>query len=199
MRIKTERAEKRSYHHGDLASVLVKIGRTMLERDGLRQFSLRALAREAGVSNAAPLHQFRNADELFSACAAQGFRDLSATLEQLSSNQAVDDVCAMADAYLNFAIHNPTVFQLMFDRKALPSPSAEFRTEASRAYNLLADAIRALGQVDEKTFDRRINAIWSLMHGFAVLELADQICRSDGNSASTSSMLNSAVRALATG
>ena len=101
----------------------------------------------------------RNANELFSACAAQGFRDLSETLERLSSGQVVEDLCTMADAYLNFAIHNPTVFQLMFDRKALRSPSAEFRTEASRAYGLLADASRALGQVDKETFDRRINAI----------------------------------------
>ena len=50
---------KKSYHHGELASVLVRTGRTMLERDGLRQFSLRTLAREAGVSNAAVLHSKR--------------------------------------------------------------------------------------------------------------------------------------------
>src|SRR3981081_1977848 len=46
------------YHHGDLHDALLKAAEAVLERDGLAGLTLRAVAREAGVSHAAPTHHF---------------------------------------------------------------------------------------------------------------------------------------------
>lgn len=190
----------RRYHHGGLRPVLLATGRRMLERDGLRGFSLWALAREARVSNAAPVHHFPTADDLFSDCAEDGFDELGTRLEDARADEPAETLAAMAGVYLRFAEENPVVFRLMFDRGALRRPGGEFKASASRAYNLLSDAIRAIEpEASPDAFDTRINTIWGVIHGVTMLRLDGQICRSSSASPGATEMLQSVVRRLATG
>src|SRR5438105_739869 len=53
---------KAAYHHGDLRRALIEAARAILEQDGLPALSLRAVARRAGVSQAAPYHHFPDRD-----------------------------------------------------------------------------------------------------------------------------------------
>src|SRR5947199_7172844 len=69
------------YHHGDLREALLKAAERVLERDGLAGLTLRAVAREAGVSHAAPTHHFGDLTGLVSELAAIGFRQFNATLK----------------------------------------------------------------------------------------------------------------------
>src|SRR4029077_8826798 len=62
------------YHHGDLHDGLLDAAERVLERDGLVGLTLRAVAREAGVSHAAPPHHFGDLTGLLSDLAAIGFR-----------------------------------------------------------------------------------------------------------------------------
>ena len=62
-----------AYHHGDLARGLVKAGRRILESEGPAALSLRAVAREAGVSPAAPYHHFKDKCALLDAVAGEGW------------------------------------------------------------------------------------------------------------------------------
>jgi AcrR family transcriptional regulator len=64
-------AEPRPYHHGDLRRALVEAGRRLLEAENGSDISLRAVAREAGVSPAAPYHHFRDKSELLDALAIE--------------------------------------------------------------------------------------------------------------------------------
>jgi AcrR family transcriptional regulator len=66
-----------NYHHGDLRAALVGAARLILEREGFDALSLRAVARGAGVSQAAPYHHFKDKDELLGAVAAEGFDGLT--------------------------------------------------------------------------------------------------------------------------
>lgn len=65
------------YHHGDLHEALLKAAELVLERDGLAGLTLRAVAREAGVSHAAPTHHFGDLTGLVSELAAIGFRQFN--------------------------------------------------------------------------------------------------------------------------
>ncbi len=64
------------YHHGDLHEALLQAAERVLERDGLAGLTLRAVAREAGVSHAAPTHHFGDLTGLLSELAAIGFRQV---------------------------------------------------------------------------------------------------------------------------
>src|ERR1700678_3123762 len=66
----------RPYHHGDLSRALVAAGRRILEAEGPAALSLRAVAREAGVSPAAPYHHFKDKSDLLAAVAEEGWHEL---------------------------------------------------------------------------------------------------------------------------
>ena len=83
---------KSSYHHGDLRTALLTTAMGMLERG--EPFSIRAVAREAGVSPTAPYRHFPDRDALESALAAQGLRDLKADLTR--DRELPDDIEALA-------------------------------------------------------------------------------------------------------
>src|ERR1700716_2929700 len=70
----------RPYHHGDPRRVLLEEAGASLRESGPAARSLRALARRAGVSHAAPAHHFGDKRGLLTAVAAEGFRRLSASL-----------------------------------------------------------------------------------------------------------------------
>ncbi|MDP1883319.1 MAG: TetR family transcriptional regulator, partial [Bradyrhizobium sp.] len=71
-------SEAAPYHHGALRDALLTAAETVLERDGLGGLTLRAVAREAGVSHAAPTHHFGDLTGLVSELAAIGFQQFNA-------------------------------------------------------------------------------------------------------------------------
>src|ERR1043166_5084056 len=93
------------YHHGDLREALLKAAERVLERDGLAGLTLRAVAREAGVSHAAPTHHFGDLTGLVSELAAIGFRQFNAAMKAAidSAMTLPEKGMANAKAYVAFA------------------------------------------------------------------------------------------------
>src|SRR5581483_10241605 len=81
-------AEARPYHHGDLRRALVDAARRILEAEGPSALSLRAVAREAGVSPAAPYHHFKDKGELLEAVAQEGWQMLEEVITEAKANAA---------------------------------------------------------------------------------------------------------------
>src|ERR1700704_3323273 len=75
------------YHHGDLREALLQAAERVLERDGLAGLTLRAVAREAGVSHAAPTHHFGDLTGLVSELAAIGFRMFNAAMDAAGNSE----------------------------------------------------------------------------------------------------------------
>src|SRR5438309_11373963 len=122
----SQAAEARPYHHGDLSRALIDAASRILEAEGPTALSLRAVAREAGVSPAAPYHHFKDKAELLDAVAEQGWDLLDAALakakaEAGSIHQAITE---LGVAYVCFARENPALYRVMYDtardREALP-------------------------------------------------------------------------------
>ena len=98
---------------------LAATARGILERDGLQALTLRAAAREAGVSHMAPYRHFKDKDELLAAVAEEGFSELAAYMDTMAAS---GDPRASGIAYVNFALDNPALYRLMFGA-GLPSPA----------------------------------------------------------------------------
>src|ERR1700730_3869300 len=106
----------RPYHHGDLSRALVAAGRRILEAEGPTALSLRAVAREAGVSPAAPYHHFKDKSELLDAVAEEGWRELGDAIAK-GRAAATDPRLALNEigvAYVAFARQNPALYRLMY-------------------------------------------------------------------------------------
>ena len=116
-----------TYHHGDLrAAILTEAAHLVAER-GADRVSLRELAREAGVSHAAPAHHFTDRRGLFTALAAQGFEMLAAALAE-----ARPRFLDAASAYVRFAIEHPGHYRVMFDKSLLDPSSRNLRLPKRR-------------------------------------------------------------------
>lgn len=139
----------------------------MLEAD--QHFSLRAVAREAGVSATAPYRHFADRDALESALAAQGLRDLLAALTADGRMpETPDDIIDFAVVYVRFALRRPALFRLMFGN-ACDEGSAERVEAAAHILDLLRAAnTRVFGPADA---DALASAGWALAHGLAYLHL----------------------------
>jgi AcrR family transcriptional regulator len=134
----------RPYHHGNLRAALLAQAELTLREHGLDGLSLRELAREVGVSHAAPRRHFADRQALLDALAESGFARLGAELRAALEN-AGDDyearLRATATAYVRFAIHDAALLELMFAGKHRQQSGA--LSEASdRAFSVILDLIR---------------------------------------------------------
>src|SRR5205823_396278 len=121
----SQTAEARPYHHGDLRRALVDAARRILEAEGPTALSLRAVAREAGVSPAAPYHHFKDKAELLDAIAAEGWQMLDASMAKAKREaEPRNKLNALGIAYVCFARENPALYRVMYDaardKEALP-------------------------------------------------------------------------------
>lgn len=179
------RSPARPYHHGDLSRSIIKAALEILSETQSLEFSLRELARRAGVSHNAPYKHFADKRELLAAVSAAGFEMLSRRMTQAIAGRrdAREQLFAMLRAYIDQGIENPALYSLMFggylggtDRRR---PAIEF-AEAEKTKALLAGVITAgaLGRAipdiarNERKIAGAILACWSLVHGLTLL-LAD--------------------------
>src|SRR5947209_20020362 len=125
------------YHHGGLRDALLEAAERVLERDGLAGLTLRAVAREAGVSHAAPSHHFADLTALVIELAAIGFRQFNATMEaaRATGTLPLEKSMAGAKAYVGYAQAHPGMYGLMFrtERLDMSRPSLHEAANASFA------------------------------------------------------------------
>jgi AcrR family transcriptional regulator len=162
----------KTYHHGDLRTALVQAARTILERDGLSALTLRACAREAGVSHAAPLHHFRNLAELLAAVAASGFEDFVKALDEGSRHVVapMQRLTEMGFAYVRFAGANPALYRVMFGSETPNVESQALGSARRAAWNQLHIAAAAAGGEEHALANASL--VWSVVHGHAMLVAA---------------------------
>jgi AcrR family transcriptional regulator len=156
-----------TYHHGDLRAALLEQAARMIAETGAERLSLRELAREAGVSHAAPAHHFTDRRGLFTALAAEGFTLLAAALES-ARGQFLD----AALAYVGFALAHPGHFAVMFDASLLKGDDPQLVAAQTAAGAELARGVATLTSAKAKNnpADAEL-AAWSMVHGFSMLWL----------------------------
>jgi AcrR family transcriptional regulator len=164
----------RPYHHGDLKAALLAEAEAILERDGIQALTLRATARAAGVSHAAPANHFGDLTGLLSELAAVGFTRFSALLAaaRAAGENAPSGAKAMGQAYVTFARAYPGLFLLMFRSERLDTGRPALREAIDAAALALRSA--SVGPSDAPSpLHRAAHAAarWSLVHGFAMLLL----------------------------
>jgi AcrR family transcriptional regulator len=170
--------EASPYHHGALRDALLKAAETVLERDGLAGLTLRAVAREAGVSHAAPTHHFGDLTGLVSELAAIGFRQFNAAMAAAPSPGAsLENTRRRVAAYVAYAQGHPGMYGLMFRTERLDMTRPALREAANASFAGLAGAIGASRHEQISTSalsleqGAAIARAWSLVHGFTMLLL----------------------------
>ncbi|WP_246784823.1 TetR/AcrR family transcriptional regulator [Bradyrhizobium sp. S69] len=167
------------YHHGALHDALLEAAERVLERDGLSGLTLRAVAREAGVSHAAPTHHFGDLTGLVSELAAIGYRQFNEAMIAAGASGAppLEQGMARAHAYLGFARAHPGMYGLMFRTERLDMTRPSLHEAANAAFAGLAGAVGASRHEhiaeEAPSLDQAAAIVraWSLLHGFTTLLL----------------------------
>src|SRR3982074_2553164 len=181
--------EDAPYHHGALRDALLEAAERVMERDGLAGLTLRAAAREAGVSHAAPTHHFGDLTGLVSELAAIGFRQFNVAMAAAGAAGAppLPKALGRAQAHVAYAQAHPGMYGLMFRTERLDMSRPSLHEAAEASFAGLAGSIGAhrQEQIHEEALSLEqaaaIARAWSLVHGFTMLlldhRLSDILCR----------------------
>ncbi|MEV6840560.1 TetR/AcrR family transcriptional regulator [Streptomyces sp. NPDC051133] len=153
-----------------LRARLVDAGVELLAAEGLQALTLREIARRAGVSHGAPRRHFPTHLELLSAIARRGFADLADRVHRALA-QAPEEprarVAVLARTYLEFALGDPGMYELMFRHDLLASGHLGLRETSLPLFSLLAGLVGELRP--EADARRAAAALWANLHGIAQL------------------------------
>ncbi len=180
--MRTTMPSKDSYHHGDLKEALVSAALQQLAALGPDRFSMREVARQAGVSAAAVKYHFAGVSGLLTEIATRGHNALAAELEaafpqghKVPSDLLVD----IGLAYLNFALEHRGMFLVMFRKDLIDPDTPTHRAARNRSFATLNQAAQFyLGQVNPGTpanVEEVALGAWSLVHGAAHLVLDGKV------------------------
>ena len=171
---------KRPYHHGNLRETLLAAALEVIAEAGPQAFTLREMARRAGVSHNAPYRHFHDKNELLAAVAAQGFEKLTATMKRAAARglTATDRLRLCGRGYVDFAQRWPQHFLVMFDLPVNGAEYPEYAAAGTQAFQTLLDSIlqcQEAGALPPGDPSPMALASWSMVHGVAKLAIGRRL------------------------
>jgi AcrR family transcriptional regulator len=175
---------RRSYHHGNLKQALLEASLDLIRKSGPGAFTLREVARRAGVSHNAPYRHFRNREELLAALAAEGFDLLTAAMTKAAepASSALERFRLSGRGYVEFALTYPQHFTVMFEAAWGFALYPQCQAAGERAFGTLVryvEGCQAEGVLPPG--DARPFALlaWSMVHGVAKLAISGHLPTSE--------------------
>jgi AcrR family transcriptional regulator len=150
---------------------LLVAARAELAERGHAAISLRAVARRAGVSHAAPKYHFRDRAGLLTAIAVEGFAALAEALRRVGEPDAEQHLAALGRAYVDFGLTKPALFDLMFRPTELHPDDPVLHQARRDAIDPLRAAVARLGTCDDASPESSPLTLisWAFVHGLVVL------------------------------
>jgi AcrR family transcriptional regulator len=180
--------EARAYHHGDLRQALIEAAMALVTEEQDYTFSLREVARRAGVSHNAPYNHFGDKQDLLAEVAAAGFVALrKRMLASIAGIKNAETALAKSGiAYVKFGVENPAHYRLMFGSALMSVDKGRpevVTVAADRARGVLADIIdrgarSGVFVVDpekQQELDGAVLSAWSAVHGLTMLVLDGRV------------------------
>src|SRR5690349_14688621 len=158
----------RPYHHGNLRPALLAAAEGALARGG--DLSLRALAREVGVSHAAPRRHFADKQALLDALAEDGFLRLGALLREAAEEEDFEAcLLAIGRAYVTFAVEHAALLELMWAGKHRSGAVYAASEQAFTAPIARIVEAQAAGEVVGGGFEPVATVAVAAFHGLAAM------------------------------
>ncbi|GAA4644472.1 TetR/AcrR family transcriptional regulator [Pontixanthobacter gangjinensis] len=167
--------KEKPFHHGDLKRVLFEVALKLLDRDGVEGVTIRAVAREAGVSHGAPVNHYRDRRALLTALAQRQFETIRSSVEDgltaatVGSNAWIE---VFGNTLLDFGFEYPHRYKLLWRGDLIDLNDPDLSRIMDQIYAQLCDQIeRSMPQVE---FDRDTVAVafWSMIHGYLDMRLS---------------------------
>jgi AcrR family transcriptional regulator len=168
------------YHRVNLRQTLLDAAVILIGEVGPRAFTLREVARRAGVSHNAPYRHFSGKDELLAEVATEGFDRLTASMQKsmARATSPLERLQECGCGYVAFALRWPQHFLVMFD---LPPASHGEEKQYPAGQNAFAVLERCIAEA-QRSGDLPAGdplplawTAWSLVHGIAKLAISGNL------------------------
>jgi AcrR family transcriptional regulator len=196
----TRPKDAQPYHHGDLRNALLLAAEQLLAEQGAASLSLRAVAKRAGVSHAAPYRHFRDKAALLRALAQGGFERLAGAIELAAGNASQNPEQKLVEAgvaYVRQAVERPALTRLMFGGSVTVEDDAAYRQTSAAAFEALLKIIRegvAAGVFRARDPQELALVAWTSMHGMAMLMTAGLLDSNASGNGGTDDQVRSIAR-----
>lgn len=176
------------YHHGDLKETLIKNGIKLLNEVGSKNFSMRKLAAMCNVSHAAPYNHFKSKEELIAEIMQYVLKELEDSLRIIEEKYKDEPqllTLELGKQYVKFMVANPDYLKILFlsdFETKIKISNGDINSEYE-AFNILRNsAIREFKMygIKEEDYARNIVAMWSMVHGLAIM-IANRLIICDGD------------------
>lgn len=171
----------RSYHHGNLRAALIEATLRAIAEDGPDRFTLRDVARRAGVSAAAPYRHFRDKEELLAAVAgecAERLGELTERAVAAAPDNALEQYRAAGIAYVQFVVAHPGHFRALNTPgivALMPEPARSKWQQKQQDQRRAIAAAQASGIIAELPLDDLCLAAQALVHGLGHMIVEGQL------------------------
>lgn len=194
------------YHHGDLRRALIDTALALVSEEGAWNFTLREVARRAGVSHAAPYNHFPDKAALLAEVAARGFEALRKAMEVAARRHRRSpprQLVAVGRAYVEFGVKHPGHYRLMFgpelaNRERHPT----LARAGDAAFSVLTATLRRgqeAGAMRGGSVRDQAVAAWSLVHGLTMLFIDGWLGVMGGSSSEAGRYAQTVTEALGDG
>jgi AcrR family transcriptional regulator len=186
----------KAYHHGDLRRALIDAALKLVSEEQDWTFSLREVARRAGVSHNAPYNHFPEKRDLLAAVAAVGFEALEDRMRKAIAgvNNPRAALRASGKAYVEAGSENPALYRLMFGPALgaalkgaqAPQRPAEVRNAGLKTKSVLEEIVLrgaetgafAISPKSRSELAMASLSIWASIHGLTML-IIDEMTASE--------------------
>ncbi len=135
-----------TYHHGNLRKALLDRAAAVIAEQGIECLSLRALARDLGVSHAAPSRHFTDKADLLRALATEGSDKFIAYVfaaAEAAGDNPLERYAAMGKAYIRFSLEYPAYYRTIAHPEVVAHADDELKASEKRRSLIINDAARA--------------------------------------------------------
>jgi AcrR family transcriptional regulator len=162
-------SKDKPFHHRNLKEALHDAALSLLDADGVSAVTIRAVAREVGVSHAAPVNHYKDRQSLLTTIAVQQFQNILRDVEERLGNTSLSSaerIEAIPSAMLDYGLKYPNRYQLLWRRDLIDYADPSIVEITDRIYDWLCEEIQQA--IPESAFDRDTVAIalWSMVHGY---------------------------------
>ena len=167
-------AKAKQFHHGDLKRALLDAALELLDEHGDSGVGIRAVARKAGVSHAAPVNHFKDRRALLTGLAIQLFDDIQTNISNRLegvSNDPVMRIESVVRSFFEYGAEYPKRYALLWRNDVVDHECDAMRIREDAVYDFICDEIDKLIAGRNIDTDTVAIGLWSMMHGYIDLKI----------------------------
>ncbi|OIJ84815.1 TetR family transcriptional regulator, partial [Streptomyces sp. MUSC 14] len=169
--------ERKARERAERERLIVATARELAEQQGWDAVTTRRLAERIEYSQPVLYSHFRGKREIIGAVALEGATDLAVAVRAAASaaNSPRERVAALARAYLDFAAHNPAVYDALFQLDGGLAYAQEDTPQPLK--DAFAALLESLGEVAGDGVEPGLftETFWASLHGIATLTRAQRL------------------------